>query len=132
MLCLGCPKNGYYGKDCNITCPQNCQDNRCNIKNGTCLGCSVGYKGQKCEQGYIFIYYRHDFGCITFFLPPSNNSTEIYREFGEMFNNDFFLISLILNSSTFYYNDFVDFYLHYTPRGRPGYRNRPFGFSACR
>ena len=48
---LGCPKQGYYGKNCALPCPANCLDGVCQILNGTCFGCSTGYKGTMCEKG---------------------------------------------------------------------------------
>ncbi|XP_056002946.1 receptor-type tyrosine-protein phosphatase epsilon-like isoform X1 [Ostrea edulis] len=46
----GCPTPGVYGENCNLPCPQNCQERRCKIGNGTCLGCIPGYKGYFCKQ----------------------------------------------------------------------------------
>ncbi|XP_062607519.1 receptor-type tyrosine-protein phosphatase alpha-like isoform X5 [Saccostrea cucullata] len=46
----GCPTSGVYGQNCDIPCPQNCQERHCNIVNGTCLGCVAGYKGLRCEE----------------------------------------------------------------------------------
>uniref|UniRef100_K1PXW3 Scavenger receptor class F member 2 n=1 Tax=Magallana gigas TaxID=29159 RepID=K1PXW3_MAGGI len=46
----GCPISGYYGKDCSLSCPQNCQEGHCHIVNGTCLGCVAGYKGPNCKE----------------------------------------------------------------------------------
>ncbi|XP_062572549.1 multiple epidermal growth factor-like domains protein 10, partial [Saccostrea cucullata] len=46
----GCPSPGLYGENCNIRCPQNCQDGHCNIVDGTCLGCVEGYRGSRCEK----------------------------------------------------------------------------------
>nr|XP_034319395.1 uncharacterized protein LOC105348579 isoform X7 [Crassostrea gigas] len=45
----GCPTPGYYGIDCNISCPDvNC--GYCHIVTGTCQGgCKPGYKGHQCE-----------------------------------------------------------------------------------
>lgn len=48
---LGCPTPDYYGEDCSLSCPQNCQESRCNIVNGTCLGCVDGYRGPNCNDG---------------------------------------------------------------------------------
>ncbi|XP_056002947.1 receptor-type tyrosine-protein phosphatase epsilon-like isoform X2 [Ostrea edulis] len=49
-LAWGCPTPGVYGENCNLPCPQNCQERRCKIGNGTCLGCIPGYKGYFCKQ----------------------------------------------------------------------------------
>ncbi|XP_062571490.1 multiple epidermal growth factor-like domains protein 10 isoform X4 [Saccostrea cucullata] len=46
----GCSTPGVYGKNCDVPCPQNCQERHCNIVNGTCLGCVTGYKGPRCEE----------------------------------------------------------------------------------
>uniref|UniRef100_A0A8W8L4G1 Multiple epidermal growth factor-like domains 10 n=1 Tax=Magallana gigas TaxID=29159 RepID=A0A8W8L4G1_MAGGI len=46
----GCPTPGYYGEDCSLPCPQNCQEGRCNIVDGTCLGCIPGYTGTACDK----------------------------------------------------------------------------------
>ena len=46
----GCPTPGFYGESCSIQCPQNCQEGRCQILDGTCLGCVSGYTGQICDK----------------------------------------------------------------------------------
>ncbi|XP_061180691.1 multiple epidermal growth factor-like domains protein 10 [Saccostrea echinata] len=46
----GCPTSGVFGENCNVPCPQNCQEGHCNIVDGTCLGCVAGYKGSRCEE----------------------------------------------------------------------------------
>nr|XP_034310069.1 uncharacterized protein LOC105317761 isoform X3 [Crassostrea gigas] len=46
----GCPTPGYYGEDCSLPCPQKCQEGRCNIVDGTCLGCIPGYTGPACDK----------------------------------------------------------------------------------
>eukprot|EP00105_Crassostrea_gigas_P007657 XP_011421974.2 PREDICTED: multiple epidermal growth factor-like domains protein 6 [Crassostrea gigas] len=46
----GCPIPGYYGEDCSLSCPQNCQEGHCHIVDGTCLGCVPGYKGPTCNE----------------------------------------------------------------------------------
>lgn len=48
---LGCPTPGYYGENCSLYCPRNCQEGHCNIVDGTCLGCVGGYSGQYCNDG---------------------------------------------------------------------------------
>uniref|UniRef100_A0A8W8NYJ3 EGF-like domain-containing protein n=1 Tax=Magallana gigas TaxID=29159 RepID=A0A8W8NYJ3_MAGGI len=45
----GCPVTGYYGEDCSLPCPQNCQEGHCHIVDGTCLGCVPGYTGARCD-----------------------------------------------------------------------------------
>ncbi|XP_062608098.1 cell death abnormality protein 1-like [Saccostrea cucullata] len=46
----GCSTRGFYGEDCDLPCPENCQERRCDIVNGTCLECRPGYKGKQCEE----------------------------------------------------------------------------------
>nr|XP_022306912.1 receptor-type tyrosine-protein phosphatase T-like [Crassostrea virginica] len=46
---IGCPTPGYYGESCSLPCPQNCQEDRCHITEGSCLGCVPGYIGDKCD-----------------------------------------------------------------------------------
>ncbi|XP_034319205.2 uncharacterized protein [Magallana gigas] len=46
----GCPVTGYYGDNCTIPCPQNCQEGHCDIVDGTCLGCIAGYIGSRCNE----------------------------------------------------------------------------------
>uniref|UniRef100_A0A8W8P351 EGF-like domain-containing protein n=1 Tax=Magallana gigas TaxID=29159 RepID=A0A8W8P351_MAGGI len=41
----GCPDVSYYGDNCSTPCHQNCLDGRCDIVDGTCLGCVPGYTG---------------------------------------------------------------------------------------
>lgn len=50
LICLGCSKPGYYGMHCSYPCPKNCQESRCNIVDGTCLGCVDGYTGPTCIE----------------------------------------------------------------------------------
>ncbi|XP_078320200.1 uncharacterized protein LOC144621259 [Crassostrea virginica] len=45
----GCPISGFYGENCSIPCPKNCQERYCDIVSGACRGCDVGYFGQKCD-----------------------------------------------------------------------------------
>nr|XP_022311896.1 receptor-type tyrosine-protein phosphatase mu-like isoform X4 [Crassostrea virginica] len=53
----GCSKEGVYGLDCNKPCPANCQERRCDVNTGHCLGCLSGYQGltcsQVCKQGFF-------------------------------------------------------------------------------
>ncbi|XP_061180694.1 uncharacterized protein LOC133189316 [Saccostrea echinata] len=46
----GCPSTGVYGENCDLPCPQKCQERRCDILDGTCFGCVAGYKGSRCEE----------------------------------------------------------------------------------
>nr|XP_022310747.1 receptor-type tyrosine-protein phosphatase epsilon-like isoform X2 [Crassostrea virginica] len=46
----GCRNVGYYGQSCNISCPTNCQEKRCDVNAGHCLGCVPGYQGPTCDQ----------------------------------------------------------------------------------
>ena len=50
---LGCPKQGRYGENCSISCPENCLDSVCHNVNGTCFGCAMGYKETMCDQGWF-------------------------------------------------------------------------------
>ena len=47
---LGCDNPGYYGKNCDISCPDNCKERNCEIVNGSCVSCEDGYKDQFCDQ----------------------------------------------------------------------------------
>lgn len=51
LMRTGCQTPGYYGMHCSLPCPQNCQECRCDIVEGTCLGCVDGYSGPKCKEG---------------------------------------------------------------------------------
>nr|XP_022307879.1 platelet endothelial aggregation receptor 1-like [Crassostrea virginica] len=46
----GCPSPGYYGENCSLECPQNCQDGYCDILEGTCFRCAHLYIGPTCED----------------------------------------------------------------------------------
>lgn len=48
---VGCQTPGFFGENCSIPCPQNCQEDHCNIVDGTCLGCTPGYIGSECDEG---------------------------------------------------------------------------------
>ncbi|XP_062600098.1 receptor-type tyrosine-protein phosphatase alpha-like [Saccostrea cucullata] len=39
-----------FGSDCSRPCPSNCQEQRCDIVNGSCLGCKPGWTGEFCSQ----------------------------------------------------------------------------------
>ena len=53
----GCPTPGMYGKICSLPCPQNCQQGRCDIVEGTCFGCIVGFKGAKCNKSNACFFW---------------------------------------------------------------------------
>ncbi|XP_062605229.1 multiple epidermal growth factor-like domains protein 10 isoform X4 [Saccostrea cucullata] len=57
----GCSNNGMYGEDCNQTCPDKCQEQRCNITTGHCLACIPGYQGARCSQACD--QYSYGLGC---------------------------------------------------------------------
>lgn len=71
-LWKGCPIPGYYGEDCSLPCPQNCQGGHCHIADGTCLGCVAGFTGRNCNERkwwYItVIIYVTDFCQNEYFL----------------------------------------------------------------
>ncbi|XP_056002260.1 protein draper-like isoform X8 [Ostrea edulis] len=46
----GCSDPTFYGKNCDQPCPDKCQEKRCNISTGHCLGCIPGYQGLRCSQ----------------------------------------------------------------------------------
>ncbi|XP_022305270.2 uncharacterized protein LOC111112174 isoform X2 [Crassostrea virginica] len=46
----GCSVPGFYGENCSIPCPRNCQEGHCHIVEGNCLGCLPGYRGVKCNK----------------------------------------------------------------------------------
>ena len=52
IVYIGCTSPGSYGNDCSTPCPQNCQDKRCHIVEGTCLECVDIYNGSICSKGY--------------------------------------------------------------------------------
>lgn len=47
----GCSNSSYYGYNCSTPCHQNCLDGRCDIVDGTCLGCVQGFTGSMCDTG---------------------------------------------------------------------------------
>ena len=49
FLLLGCPFPGYYGENCSLECPQNCQDGYCDVVEGNCFGCTHRYIGPSCQ-----------------------------------------------------------------------------------
>lgn len=52
----GCSKHGFYGSNCNISCPNNCRHRSCHIEIGTCFECEAGYKGAVCATGIFFSF----------------------------------------------------------------------------
>ena len=56
----GCPTPGVYGDNCSLLCPRNCQQDRCDIVEGTCLGCILGFKGDRCNKSKAY--------CVLFLL----------------------------------------------------------------
>ncbi|XP_062582491.1 tyrosine-protein kinase receptor Tie-2-like, partial [Saccostrea cucullata] len=54
---MGCQKDGFYGQNCDLACPLHCQDRRCHITNGTCLGCTAGWIGDFCNKTCMVGYY---------------------------------------------------------------------------
>nr|XP_022311822.1 receptor-type tyrosine-protein phosphatase T-like [Crassostrea virginica]XP_022311823.1 receptor-type tyrosine-protein phosphatase T-like [Crassostrea virginica]XP_022311824.1 receptor-type tyrosine-protein phosphatase T-like [Crassostrea virginica] len=69
----GCRNNSYYGEECNTPCPENCQERRCDINTGNCLGCVPGYQGPTCNQ----VCARQTYGleCSEFCGNCSNGET---------------------------------------------------------
>ncbi|XP_078330388.1 uncharacterized protein LOC144624458 [Crassostrea virginica] len=45
-----CPSPGYYGENCSLDCPQNCQNGYCDSVEGTCLACKIGFIGPRCKD----------------------------------------------------------------------------------
>nr|XP_022305546.1 multiple epidermal growth factor-like domains protein 6 isoform X2 [Crassostrea virginica] len=45
----GCSNPGFYGKSCNLPCPNNCRYRTCHIENGDCFNCAAGYRGILCK-----------------------------------------------------------------------------------
>ncbi|XP_061170724.1 protein draper-like [Saccostrea echinata] len=50
VIVHGCAKKGVYGVNCDLPCPVNCQEQRCHIVNGSCLGCKPGWTGDTCDK----------------------------------------------------------------------------------
>ncbi|XP_078338984.1 uncharacterized protein LOC111101455 [Crassostrea virginica] len=46
----GCSDQGKFGENCSMLCPPKCLKRRCDITNGTCFECIVGYLGPTCES----------------------------------------------------------------------------------
>ncbi|XP_056017459.1 receptor-type tyrosine-protein phosphatase T-like [Ostrea edulis] len=53
----GCKESGVYGYNCDVRCTNNCQESRCDIVNGTCLGCTAGWVGEFCNKSCPAGYY---------------------------------------------------------------------------
>ncbi|XP_062599879.1 multiple epidermal growth factor-like domains protein 10 [Saccostrea cucullata] len=49
VIVRGCAYQGTYGEACERNCPEHCQQNKCDILNGTCLGCVPGWMGKYCR-----------------------------------------------------------------------------------
>ncbi|XP_056002226.1 platelet endothelial aggregation receptor 1-like isoform X4 [Ostrea edulis] len=47
---FGCRDPKYHGLNCDQPCPDGCQEKRCDVKTGQCLGCIPGYQGPRCSQ----------------------------------------------------------------------------------
>ncbi|XP_061196029.1 multiple epidermal growth factor-like domains protein 10 [Saccostrea echinata] len=63
VIVMGCHKGGFYGQSCDLICPHHCQERRCNIIKGTCLGCTAGWIGDFCNEACAFGY--HGMECKT-------------------------------------------------------------------
>ncbi|XP_048765718.1 multiple epidermal growth factor-like domains protein 11 isoform X2 [Ostrea edulis] len=63
---FGCQTPGRYGQECDLICPSNCDEQRCHIVDGTCLGCTAGWIGhfcnKTCPDGYYGMKCRS--GCL--------------------------------------------------------------------
>ncbi|CAL1546985.1 unnamed protein product, partial [Lymnaea stagnalis] len=40
---------GYYGINCQYSCPATCSQKRCNHVNGACENCNLGRYGMNCQ-----------------------------------------------------------------------------------
>ncbi|WAR16980.1 LOW QUALITY PROTEIN: LAMA5-like protein [Mya arenaria] len=58
FMCDSCI-NGIYGDNCVLQCSQSCEENICNIRDGTC-NCRSNYSGEQCEN---CIRDRYGEGC---------------------------------------------------------------------
>ncbi|XP_048750094.2 multiple epidermal growth factor-like domains protein 10 isoform X2 [Ostrea edulis] len=54
---LGCTRTGFYGDKCRLRCPENCLERKCNIGNGTCMDCNIGWTGKFCRERCHFGSY---------------------------------------------------------------------------
>ncbi|XP_056002216.1 receptor-type tyrosine-protein phosphatase alpha-like [Ostrea edulis] len=46
----GCPDPKYFGVNCDQPCPDGCQEKRCDVITGHCLGCIPGYQDPRCTK----------------------------------------------------------------------------------
>ncbi|XP_056002277.1 multiple epidermal growth factor-like domains protein 10 isoform X2 [Ostrea edulis] len=46
----GCTDPTVYGVICDQPCPDGCQEKKCDVITGQCLGCKPGYQGLRCSQ----------------------------------------------------------------------------------
>ncbi|XP_056019836.1 protein draper-like [Ostrea edulis] len=53
----GCKEFGVFGYNCDVPCQNNCQEMRCDIVNGECLGCTAGWVGDFCNKSCPAGYY---------------------------------------------------------------------------
>lgn len=56
----GCPNASYYGDNCSTPCHQNCLEGRCDVVDGTCLGCILGYTGPTCDIGWNTLFNKEN------------------------------------------------------------------------
>ncbi|XP_062573674.1 multiple epidermal growth factor-like domains protein 11 [Saccostrea cucullata] len=84
VLVHGCTKSGVYGVNCDKVCPINCQEQRCNVVNGSCLGCRPGWTGDKCDQSCPT--GRYGIGCNRKCVGHCTNKVTCNREFGHCVN----------------------------------------------
>ncbi|XP_062567735.1 multiple epidermal growth factor-like domains protein 10 [Saccostrea cucullata] len=80
----GCSDTGVYGSSCNLPCPKNCNEHKCNIVNGTCLGCIPGWTGDMCTETCVGGFYGPD--CISYCSGHCLNNTHCSRETGHCDN----------------------------------------------
>lgn len=50
VIVTGCSRHNIKENKCDMPCPDNCQEDRCNILNGTCEDCSPGFIGHYCNK----------------------------------------------------------------------------------
>ncbi|XP_052717486.1 uncharacterized protein LOC128189775 isoform X1 [Crassostrea angulata] len=59
VIVQGCKNDGFYGRNCDTPCPNNCKDSTCHIESGACLTCKPGWTGvhcnTKCREGWYGI-----------------------------------------------------------------------------
>ena len=83
---LGCPKQGYYGENCAISCPENCVNGMCHIVYGTCFGCEKGFAGTVCDKG-LFSFNQNNKALATsmYHLSSSPSLRFIYTEINYLY-----------------------------------------------